>query len=131
MSGSAAAPGLPALARALADLPAAAQAEVGAALDEVAADVVAVARRSLGTASPSAPGDPPADPTGALAASLSATRDGLQATVAASAPYAGYLEYGTRRMAARPFLRPAVAATAETARAKLRAALARAAEALR
>lgn len=125
------APGLPALASALRDMPDAARAEVETALDDIAADAIAEARRGLGTAGPSSPGDPPADPTGALAASLTAMRNGLNVAVTAASPHAGFLEYGTRTMAARPFLRPAVAATAEAARARLRAALARAADAFR
>lgn len=125
------APGLPALRQALADLPDAAKAEVSDALDAVGADLVTDMRRRLGRTGASAPGDPPADPAGALAASLAATRDGLRVTVTAASPQAAFLEYGTRTMAPRPVLRPAVAAVAEMARARLRAALARAAGKLR
>lgn len=35
-------------------------------------------------------------------------RDALEWTVRASAPYARFVEFGTRRMAARPFLMPAL-----------------------
>lgn len=128
---TASAPGLPALRQALADLPDAAKAEVSDALDAVGADLVTDMRRRLGRTDPSAPGNPPADPAGPLAASLAVRRDGLQVTVTAASPRAPFLEYGTRTMTPRPFLRPAVAAVAERARARLRAALARAAGKLR
>ena len=112
----------------LAGLPAAVRGEVTAALHAVAETVVAEARLRLGSAgaSPSAPGETPADPSGALAASLAVveTPDGFAA--AASSTYAHFLEYGTTRMAARPFLRPAAEATGDEARRILAAAFARA-----
>jgi len=66
----------------------------------------------LGT-SPSAPFEPPASVTGELldsvAYDVADTGRGLSITVGAGAPYALALEYGTRHMAQRPFLRPALA----------------------
>lgn len=60
----------------------------------------------------SAPGEPPATDTGALIASIvsDATVEGSKVLghVEARAPYAVHLEYGTRKMAARPFLTPAI-----------------------
>lgn len=57
----------------------------------------------------SAPGQPPMTDTGRLANSITFDRAGpLTATVGSNVIYALYLEYGTRRMAARPFMRPAV-----------------------
>ena len=59
----------------------------------------------------SAPGEPPAVDTGNLKNSLrvlEVTDD--YASYGTSADYAADLEYGSRRMAARPFLRPAVEA---------------------
>ena len=64
-------------------------------------------------AAPSAPGEPPARVTGELLDSVAyevlETEKGLSVTVGTAAPYALALEYGTRRMAPRPFLRPAFA----------------------
>lgn len=59
--------------------------------------------------SPSSPGDPPAVVTGNLRASLTVARI-RQALweMRVGAEYSSYLEYGTPKMAARPFLRPAV-----------------------
>ena len=57
----------------------------------------------------SAPGEPPAIDTGNLVNSVFSEKSGPgQALVGASAEYAEYLEFGTRKMAARPFLRPAL-----------------------
>ncbi len=62
---------------------------------------------------PSAPGEPPARVSGELMDSVAyevvESDRGLVVLVGASAPYALALEYGTRRMAARPFLRPSLA----------------------
>ena len=57
----------------------------------------------------SAPGQPPMSDTGRLANSITFDRLGdLTATVGSNLNYAPWLEYGTSRMAARPFFRPAV-----------------------
>lgn len=60
----------------------------------------------------SAPGEPPATDTGVLlnsiAGDVEVTNGVVQGLVRASAKYALYLEFGTRKMAARPFLLPAV-----------------------
>jgi HK97 gp10 family phage protein len=45
--------------------------------------------------------------TGALKGSIKAAVIGSNAVVEASMPYAGYVEWGTRKMAAQPYLRPA------------------------
>lgn len=68
----------------------------------------------------SAPGEPPAVDTGNLKNSLrvlEVTDD--HASYGTSADYAADLEYGSRRMAARPFLRPA----AEAAVSQIQAAM--------
>lgn len=59
----------------------------------------------------SAPGEPPASDTGRLVSSIRTNyrNGGLVATISASTAYAAYLEYGTRKMAPRPFMRPALA----------------------
>src|SRR5690625_5787648 len=57
----------------------------------------------------SAPGDAPNIDTGRLINSLNVTRSGsTSAEVLANVEYAAYLELGTRNMAARPFMTPAV-----------------------
>lgn len=57
----------------------------------------------------SAPAQPPMSDTGRLANSITFDRLGdLTATVGSNLNYAPWLEYGTSRMAARPFFRPAV-----------------------
>jgi hypothetical protein len=57
----------------------------------------------------SAPGEAPATDLGALAGSILAepVQGQLAANLVARMPYAVHLEYGTTRMAARPFMRPA------------------------
>ncbi|MEM4417831.1 MAG: HK97 gp10 family phage protein [Nitrososphaerota archaeon] len=47
--------------------------------------------------------------TGRLRASIKAGREGpLRYVVEASAPYAGYVEFGTSRMPPKPFMGPAI-----------------------
>jgi HK97 gp10 family phage protein len=55
----------------------------------------------------SAPGEAPATDTGRLVASIIASATGMTGTVEARSLYAVHLEYGTRAMAARPFMLPA------------------------
>lgn len=108
-------------------LPDAVAEAMAAGLDDVAQSVAAEARLKLGAAKPSRPGEPPADPSGTLAKAIGADRgpDG-SATVTVASRHAVDLEYGTTRMAARPFLRPAIVATRDDARRILRKAFARA-----
>src|SRR5690554_3686336 len=62
----------------------------------------------------SAPGQPPNTDTGRLAGSIRAVNsDKPTAHVEALADYAVHLEFGTRNMAARPFMTPAVEAERE------------------
>ena len=58
----------------------------------------------------SAPGEVPANDLGMLANSIEVDVDPTQfnMTISASVPYAQELEYGTRHMLPRPFLRPAL-----------------------
>lgn len=57
---------------------------------------------------PSSPGEPPNRDTGVLQAHLENKMTGpLEAQVTSSAPYAAALEFGTSKMAARPYMRPA------------------------
>lgn len=76
---------------------------VMAAATEINSEIVT----SFGT-SPSSPGEPPGVDTGALRASMRAVKmkRRFTARVATSIDYAPYLEFGTERMAARPFFSP-------------------------
>lgn len=58
----------------------------------------------------SAAGEPPASDTGYLANNIHLTIDvdGLGASVESRADYSSYLEFGTTKMAARPFMHPAL-----------------------
>src|SRR5262245_7162584 len=58
----------------------------------------------------SAPGEAPATDTGRLVNSITTEYDeqNLSGKVSANTEYAEYLEYGTARMDARPFMRPAL-----------------------
>ena len=63
----------------------------------------------------SAPGEAPAVDTGNLVNSFSTARAGrLRYEIDVNAEYAPHLEFGTSRMAARPFLRPALKAVEKT-----------------
>ncbi len=62
----------------------------------------------------SAPGEPPAVDTGNLKNSLRVLEvTDERASFGTSADYAAYLEFGTRNMGARPYLRPAADASTE------------------
>lgn len=57
---------------------------------------------------PSAPGEPPNRDTGTLQSHIESKMTGpLSAQVTSSADYAAHLEFGTSKMAARPYMRPA------------------------
>lgn len=75
----------------------------------------------------SADGDPPASDTGRLEGSIFFDKEGpLTATVGSHLAYAVHLEYGTIKMAARPFFRPAVERIRGKFEARLEAAVKRA-----
>jgi HK97 gp10 family phage protein len=77
--------------------------------------------RNRTQAGASAPGEPPRKQTGRLRASVATEVDGLTGRVGTNVEYGRYLELGTRRMAARPWLRRALAES----RAQVEMALAR------
>lgn len=87
----------------------------GAVVYEAADDIRAEAFRSISAGSvsgaghvPSRPGEPPNRDTGDLQAGLKIAQTGpLSAEVRSEAPHAKPLEFGTSKMAARPYLRPA------------------------
>lgn len=57
---------------------------------------------------PSKPGEPPMGDTGTLASNIETTQPGpLHVRVTSKAPYASPLEFGTSKMAERPYMRPA------------------------
>lgn len=57
---------------------------------------------------PSAPGEPPKEDTGTLRTHIETTQIApLKVEVSSNAPYAAYLEFGTSRIAERPYMRPA------------------------
>lgn len=57
---------------------------------------------------PSKPGEPPNQDTGRLADNIETVQKGpLLVEVSSNAPYSAPLEFGTSKMAARPFMRPA------------------------
>jgi phage gpG-like protein len=59
------------------------------------------------TTSPSSPGEPPGIDTGALRASIHVeTVNANTRAIATSTDYAAYLEFGTSRMSARPYMMP-------------------------
>ena len=59
-------------------------------------------------ANPSAPGEPPHVQTGRLRGSVAWEVDGLEARVGTNVPYGRWLELGTTKIAARPWLRRAL-----------------------
>lgn len=56
----------------------------------------------------SAPGQPPASDTGRLASSIENRTDGLEGVVFTRVDYGRYLEFGTRKISARPWLLPSL-----------------------
>ena len=71
------------------------------------------------------PGDPPNFDTGFLAGAIETRETGeFEAEVSSGAPYSAALEFGTSRMAERPFMRPAAAKVRPKAERLIAAALA-------
>ena len=91
-----------------------------AAGDIIAAEAsVSITRGSVSGKNhvPSAPGEPPNNDTGVLIRNIEVTQKApLVVEVSSNAPYAAALEYGTSKMAARPYMRPARDAKAEEVR---------------
>lgn len=74
---------------------------------------------------PSKPGEPPNNDSGVLAGSIETNDTGrLEVTVSANAEYAVPLEFGSSKMAPRPFMRPA----RDKKRDEVKATIARAVE---
>lgn len=99
----------------LRNLPLATRLEVGKAIFAGAGIIQTEARRSIIQGAiqgaghiPSAPGEPPNRNTGQLDQSIITRKTGvLTAETSAEAPYSVALEFGTSKMAERPYMRPA------------------------
>lgn len=85
-------------------------------LQKLAQDTEADIKMNFSTQSPSAPGEPPGVDTGNLKNSITAEPDGNDWIVYEGTDgYGAMLEYGTERMAARPYFGPAIERTVERA----------------
>lgn len=72
----------------------------------------------------SLPGEPPNQNWGTLGGHIETVQvEDLKVTVSSNAPYAAALEYGTSKMAERPYMRPAVEAKRKEVTALVRAAV--------
>jgi HK97 gp10 family phage protein len=73
---------------------------------------------------PSRPGEPPNQDTGVLANNIETVQIApLRVEVSSNAPYAAALEFGTSKMADRPYMRPAVALRRDEVTADVREAV--------
>lgn len=78
------------------------------AVDKTVHKLDEIVKGSMSPNGPSSPGQPPAIDTGNLVNSLQIDWEhDLLALYGPEADYGVHLEYGTRRMAARPYMRPA------------------------
>ena len=82
---------------------------ITAAESQIAAGAAKICARTAESAAQAARENVPVE-TGALRASIVSAAQGLSAAVTASAPYAAMVEYGTSRMAPRPYMYPAAQA---------------------
>lgn len=82
-------------------------------LGKLAMDCEADVKNNFSSQSPSPVGSPPGVDTGNLKNSIIAVKRGKGWVVLVGADYGADLEYGTRKMGARPFLRPAVRRTVQ------------------
>lgn len=84
-----------------------------------------VYKRGNVTHKASAPGEAPATDTGFLVSqiNLQMDQDKLGASIDSKAPYSSFLEFGTSKMSARPFLQPALEMNKKKITAKIRAAI--------
>ena len=88
--------------------------------------MVSISRPNPDGSNPSAPSEPPKRVTGTLRSSIAqdvrADGSDVVARIGTNVPYGRYLEQGTRKMAARPYLRPALQHAQEFRRILIRAA---------
>lgn len=100
--------------------------QLGTALFDIGNDVATYAQISITRGSVSGrghtaskPGQPPSADSHVLANNIEVTQpETLEVVVSSNAPYSQPLEWGTSKMAARPFFRPARDARKKDARAK-------------
>jgi len=92
------------------------------AIAKATLDIEAQVKDGWSSSSPSRAGDPPGIDTGTLANSIESdiNRSELTGEVGTALEYGPHLEFGTTRMPARPWLRPAVAKVAPSFEAYLR-----------
>ncbi|QTH19788.1 HK97 gp10 family phage protein [Rhizorhabdus wittichii] len=110
-----------------------AQRQIGAALFAAGSQIETDAAISITTGAvsgknhvPSAPGEPPNADTHVLDRSIETNMVApLHAQVSANAPYAVELEFGTSKMAERPYMRPATAKNRKAVTQMIRDAVAR------
>lgn len=104
---------------------------VGRALVTAGGTIKAEASRLITTGAvsgknhvPSAPGEPPNEQTGNLRTNITVEQVApLRVLVSSNARYAAALEYGTSKMAARPYMGPAARAKKPEVTAKVKAAI--------
>lgn len=97
---------------------------LGAALREAGETIATYAQKSITTGAvsgkghvPSKPGEPPSNDSGVLANNIEVTQPAVdEVVVSSNAPYGAALEWGTSKMAARPYFRPARDAKKKEAR---------------
>lgn len=98
------------------------RAALGAKAAEIAARMPAGIARGGEIVCGSAKAKCPVD-TGHLRASIESKAEGLSATVGTNVEYGIYQEFGTYKMAAQPYLRPALTESSDAVVAAVRAAI--------
>lgn len=89
------------------------ESRVDALLKTLAFTCEAEAKNHMSPESPSSPGNPPGIDTGNLINNIVTEKEDNGYAVYSNADYSVHLEYGTKNMAARPFMLPAFERTVE------------------
>lgn len=96
----------------------------GNLISDEAQDSITRGSASAGRHIASAPGEPPNNDTGVLKGNIEVNQVApLKVEVSSNAPYAADLEFGTSKMAERPYMRPALAAKRAEVKALLNEAV--------
>ena len=95
---------------------------LGALADEIEERVSAAIAAGAETVKEYAQSVCPVD-TGALRDSIAVSQDGMNAEVSANTDYAAYVEFGTSKMSAQPFLVPALLGNENAVLAEIAAAI--------